>query len=194
MTDVQPSYAPRRAPVQHRPGPPAKRRHSNSDGSPNVKAAIKLMIWGGDDGLPLTRQEAAKKVGIADVTLRNALANPLVLKHYNREIEVLRTGERPKSIHRIAELRDKAESERVSLEAAKYLDSGDKQGGITVNVGVGVAVQSAPGYLVDTSRYDPAQVARTLARAGSRTSIIEGDQAQIEAHAASQAADDGPQR
>jgi hypothetical protein len=95
-----------------------------------------------------------------------------VLKHYNREIEVLRTGERPKSIHRIAELRDKAESERVSLEAAKYLDSGDRQAGITVNVGVGVSVQSAPGYLVDTSGYDPAAVARVLARSGSRTSIL----------------------
>lgn len=127
------------------------------------------MIWGGDDGLPLKRQDAAKAVGLADVTLRQALANPMVLQYYNRELDVLRTGERPRSIQRIAELRDKAESERVSLEAAKYLDGGDKRdagAGVIVNVGV------TPGYMVDVGGLaDP----KLLQMAGSRRSILETD-------------------
>lgn len=139
----------------------------NSDGSPKVKAAIRLMIWGGDDGMPMKRQDAAKAAGLADVTLRQALSNPMVLKFYNAELEVLRTGERPRSIAKIAGLRDSAASERIQLDAAKYLDGGDGRGGVTVNVGVNANI--APGYMVDVSGYtadlqDVAQMGRQQPR------------------------------
>lgn len=145
MTDVQP-VIPRRSPVQRRPGPPSKRTAPRSNGSPKVKHAIALMIWGADDGQPLKRQDAAKAAGIADVTLRTALANPLVMRHYREQLEVLRNGERPRSIAKVAALRDGAKSERVQFEAARYLDTGDQQRGVTVNVGVGLNV--TPGYQI----------------------------------------------
>lgn len=127
------------------------------------------MIWGGDDHIPLTRQQAATAAGIADVTLRQALGYPMVLKFYNEQIEVLRTGERPKSIHRIAELRDKAQSERVQLEASKYLDTGDRQsGGVQVNVGVNIA----PGYQVDVSQHVQGSD-QLLKLAGSTRNVLE---------------------
>lgn len=171
MTDVQPVLVPRRSPVQARSGPPAKRYMANTNGSPKVKHAINLMIWGADDGLPMRRQDAAKAAGLADVTLRQALANPMVMKFYREQLDVLRTGERPRSIAKIAALRDTAGSERVQLEAAKYLDTGDQQRGVVVNVGVGVNVQ--PGYAV-TIPSDMADAGRQMLKlAGSHANVMD---------------------
>lgn len=171
MTDVQPVIVPRRSPVQRRSGPPSKRTAPRSDGSPKVKRAIALMIWGDDSGLPLKRQDAAKAAGLADVTLRQALANPMVMKHYREQLDVLRTGERPRSIAKIAALRDNAGSERVQLEAAKYLDTGDQARGVTVNVGVGVQVQ--PGYQVSIPS-DMADAGRQMLKlSGSHANVLD---------------------
>lgn len=171
MSDVHPVLTARRAPVQHRSGPPSKQQRQYPNGpSPKVKHAIDLMIWGGQDGLPLRRSDAAKAAGIADVTLRTALAQPLVLKHYNSQLDVLRTGERPRSIAKIAELRDTAKSERTQLDAAKYLDGGDKGSGITVNVGI---QNLQPGYAIAVPQ-DYADGARQMLKlSGSHANVLD---------------------
>lgn len=127
------------------------------------------MIWGGDDRLPLRRQDAAKASGIADVTLRNSLAHPLTMKFYNEQMDVLRSGARPRGLHRIIDLVDNARTERVQFEAAKYLDGGDKaHGGVTVNVGVNIA----PGYMVDATGFDAERRTQLLKLARSSRNIL----------------------
>lgn len=125
------------------------------------------MIWGDDDGIPVVRKDAAKLAGLSDETLRKAFRNPVVVKHYRDELEVLRTSARPRALHKIEHLSQNAGSERIQLDAAKYLDGGDGRGGVTVNVGVNANI--APGYMVDVSGYtadlqDVAQMGRQQPR------------------------------
>jgi len=128
------------------------------------------MIWGGEDGLPLKRRDAAAAVGIADVTLRVAFGNPTVMRFYNEQLEVLRTGARPRGLQRIVDLVDNARTERVQFEAAKYLDGGGEQqrGGVTVNVGVNLQ----PGYMVDATPFDPAKRIQLLKQARSTANML----------------------
>jgi hypothetical protein len=98
-----------------------------------------------DEGLG--RQEAAKRAGLADRSAREAFAKPAVKAEYARLLEVFRTSERSRNLHAGIKLRDEAKSERVRLEAAKWLHGEHLPGGATVNVGVGVLVQ--PGYVLD---------------------------------------------
>lgn len=118
--------------------------------SKRVKAALELMVFGSADGpdagRPLTRAQAAATVGLADNSLYIAIRNPEVRKHLHHLEDVLKTSERPRAFRRIVDLAHGAESEKVSLDAAKYIDSGGKADGTTVNVNVGVSLQ--PGYQV----------------------------------------------
>lgn len=59
--------------------------------------------------------------------------------------------EKTKSIHRSAELRDRNESKKVSLEASKFL-AVDEHTGPTIAVGVNVNVQ--PGHIVNLGRHE----------------------------------------
>lgn len=127
------------------------------------------MIFGSADSSPLTRPLAAQAVGLSDITLRAAFRNPVVVHHYNALLDVLRTSERPRSVQRIAVLRDEAESERVQLEAAKYLDGGDARTGSHVVVNVGVNVQ--PGYLTDVSEH-MTTAPLILHQAGSKANVL----------------------
>lgn len=152
------------------PGRPRKKAGKHLMGlSPKVKAAIELMIFGALDTPPLPRPQAAKAVGLADVSLRTAFRNPLVIHHYNQQLDVLRTSERPRALHTIAELRDKAKSERVQLEAAKYLDGGhERQGGVTVNVGVNIE----PGYQIAIAPEHADGARQLLQQAGSTRNLL----------------------
>lgn len=133
--------------------------------SRNVRAAVEDMVYRGR-----SRKEAAEAVGIKETSLYQALRNPQVLKHYNDCLDVLRTSERPKSVHKIASLRDKAESERVQLEAAKYLDGGDRRdGGVQVNVGISIQ----PGYVVDVSGGQSDETGQLLKLAGSTRNVLD---------------------
>ena len=51
------------------------------------------------------RADAAKLAGMTDKSLRSALRKAHVMAYYNGELEVLRAGERPRNIHRLAEIR-----------------------------------------------------------------------------------------
>lgn len=114
--------------------------------SKRVKEAINLMIFSG-----WSRKQAAETVGLADNSVYAALRNPEVLAYWNQQLEVLRTGERPRNIHTAIEIRDSdslretASGQKVRLEAAKMLEGDDGHRGTTVNVGIAVT----PGYVID---------------------------------------------
>lgn len=107
-----------------------------------------------------TRQVAAETAGLTDDALRKALLKPAVLAYLNDQMEVLRTGARPRALNRIIDLADRSDSDRVRLEAAKYLDGMDRPshavGAINVQVNTQVNVES-PGYVIDLSDFPPAR-------------------------------------
>lgn len=79
-----------------------------------VRIALDAMVW---EGLP--RKAAAEKAGISEHGLYKAFRKPVVKAFYLSELEVLRTSERARSIHRIAEIRDAADN-MPALKAAEY--------------------------------------------------------------------------
>lgn len=106
---------------------------------------VEAMVFEG-----LSRQDAAKKVSMTDRAARYALNDRAVMVAYRQQLQILRESEKPKSVHRLAALRDQEKSLKVSLEASKFL-AADEHSGPTINLGVNVNVQ--PGYVVDLSRH-----------------------------------------
>lgn len=84
--------------------------------SGKVRAAIDAMVW---DGLP--RNKAAAKAGISDHGLYKALRSPPVKSYYLGELEVLRTSERARNLHRLTEIRDAANN-MPAVQAIKTLE------------------------------------------------------------------------
>lgn len=109
---------------------------------------VDLMVHEGMD-----RKRAAEAAGVTDETARLALRNPQVLAYLNEEMEVLRTGGRPRALRKMIELVDEAKTERIQFEAAKYLDGMDRPshavGATQVNVQVNNTVNVTPGYVLD---------------------------------------------
>lgn len=66
-----------------------------------LKVAIEAMAW---EGLKL--KDAAVAADLTYHALYSALRKPHVLAHYNALLVVLRTAERARNIHRLAEIRD----------------------------------------------------------------------------------------
>lgn len=119
---------------------------------------VEQMFWSG-----FPRDAAAKASGMTVRGARMALKAPGVMAYYRQQLALLRETERPRSLHRIAELRDGAESEKVSLEAAKTLAHEPTESRTSFNMNVMVT----PGYIVqiDPSRMD--RVREILKQAGS---------------------------
>lgn len=138
----------RTSPIAKRPGRPAKHQTRNSMGmTKNVSIAIGFMV---NEGLP--RREAAERAGISDSALYQAFRKPEVVRHYNIEIEALRTMERARNMHALIEVRERgmlpdapAAASRATVEAVKVLE-GERQGsGINLAVGANIS----PGYIID---------------------------------------------
>lgn len=108
---------------------------------------IDLMVHEGMD-----RKRAAEAAGITDETARLAMRNPQVLAYLNDEMEVLRTGARPRALRKMSDLLE-AKTERIQFEAAKYLDGMDRPGhavGATqTNVQINTTVNVTPGFVID---------------------------------------------
>lgn len=91
MTDTN---LPATAPAKHAQGITSRVRH-----------AIEIMIW---DGKPF--DEAAREVGLTSRAMRLALKKPHVLALFKAEQQVLLESMGPRNIHRLAEIREKAEN------------------------------------------------------------------------------------
>jgi hypothetical protein len=80
-----------------------------------VRQAVELMVW---DGKPYN--EAATESGLTVRAMRLALARPHVMAFYKAELHVLRSSEHPRSIHRLAQIREAANN-MPAVVAAKHL-------------------------------------------------------------------------
>jgi hypothetical protein len=112
--------------------------------TPRVKTAIAAMVQQG-----LGRKAAAQAAGLSEESLYQALRKPVVLAHYNAELQVLRTSARARNVHVLEEIRDQSGNDMARVAAIKVLEPAERQGGTTVNVGVSIT----PGYVIDLSTY-----------------------------------------
>jgi hypothetical protein len=99
--------------------------------------ALTAMVW---QGLP--RKAAAEYAGISEHGLYKALRKPHVRQHYLGELEVLRTSERARNIHRLTEIRDKADN-MPAVNAIKMLEQIDE-----ASSAAGGAQSRSPGVVV----------------------------------------------
>lgn len=130
-----------------RPPTPAERKTARLDNTPphdNPRVYDLIQLWV-HDRMPF--HDACKAAGIKVNNARAILRDPKVRAKYRAELDVLRENERVPSIHKLAQLRDTAKSERIQLEAARLLaaehDSESARVAISVNV--------VPGYVIDLS-------------------------------------------
>jgi hypothetical protein len=79
--------------------------------------AFNLLIW---EGLP--RKQAAAQAGVSEHGLYKALRKPEVRAYYLRELEVLRTSERPRNIHTLVEVRDDPANKMARVQAVRTLE------------------------------------------------------------------------
>jgi hypothetical protein len=82
-----------------------------------VRAAIEAMVWQG-----MKREDAAQHAGMKDNSLYVALRRPDVKQFYLSELDVLRTSERARNIHRAVEIREQTTNQMASIQAIKLLE------------------------------------------------------------------------
>jgi hypothetical protein len=111
-----------------------------------LKAAIDRLVWFGDK-----RADAATAAGMTDHGLRSALRKPHVLGYLRNELALLREGERPRSIHRLAELRDQDDNRAAAVKAIQVLEQLTDGPRAAVNLSVHMP---AAGWVIDISADD----------------------------------------
>jgi hypothetical protein len=108
-----------------------------------LKVAIELMVWRGDK-----RAAAAQAAGLQDRSLCVALSRPHVKGYYLHQLEVLRTSERARNIHTLAEVRDQTANQMARVNAVKALeqisDEPGSVGGALRQAGIVIIVGAAP--------------------------------------------------
>jgi len=82
-----------------------------------LKIAIDRLVWFGD-----RRADAAAAANLTDHGLRTALRKSHVLAYLRAELALLREGERPRNVHRLAELRDQDENRAAAVKAVQVLE------------------------------------------------------------------------
>ncbi len=82
-----------------------------------LRAALLDMVWKGS-----RRDDAAKVNNMSIHGLREALRKPHVKAFYHAELGVLRESERPRTFHRLCELRDQDENKNAAVAAAKVIE------------------------------------------------------------------------
>ena len=139
-------------PVNHRLGAGLTRR---------TRALVEAMVF---QGLNVKEDALATKMTARGAYM--ALRRRGVMAHYQQQLRILRESEKPKSIHRMAELRDQKKSLKVSFEAARELGK-EPSGALVDNRSMFVSqVNITPGYVIDISKHS-ASVQEILRQAGS---------------------------
>jgi hypothetical protein len=103
-----------------------------------LRTTLTAMVWQG-----ARRAEAAKISRMTDHSLRAALRKPHVKAWYLAELGVLRESERPKTFHRLCDLRDQDENKNAAVAAAKALEqiTDDQQTNTKQTVSPGVTIR-----------------------------------------------------
>jgi len=137
---------------------------------PRVRAFLDRLVEG--DKL----ETAADTAGITRRRARLLIRNPKLRKVFMREIEELRERERPRNIFLAVAVRDAgmeqgatAAQQKVSIEAARYLDGESSPTGITINGGNNVIA----GYVVKLDGPAEGPKAITNRRAADGKPLIE---------------------
>lgn len=132
-----------------KPTPPAtvpdedRQRSRKLQVTGRLKVALDAMAW---EGLKL--KDAASQAGLTYHALYSALRKPHVLAHYNALLVVLRSGERARNIHRLAEIRD-AGNNMPAVQAIGMLermseDSSIRSSTSAATPGVTIHIHEAP--------------------------------------------------
>jgi len=100
-----------------------------------LRRALDAMVWSG-----LPRKAAAQAAGLTEHGLYKALRKQGVRAAYLAELEVLRTSERARNIHRAVEIRDAANN-MPAMDAIKWLHKEDEQAQRTSG-------PSMPGFVI----------------------------------------------
>lgn len=129
-----------------------KRRRGNGGLTKRVRIAIEAQAFDG-----LRRAEAAAKAGIAEHTLYQALRKPSVLAFWNECLQVLRTGERARNIHRLTEIREQDENRTAAVQAIKVLEEATES---RSNSGSARAV--TPGVVINITTREQTAVDATV--------------------------------
>jgi hypothetical protein len=115
MTDTTQPFAPPTAPT--RQALEAVNRSYPGKVTGRLRAALLDMVWKGS-----RRDDAAKANNMSIHGLREALRKPHVKQFYLAELGVLRESERPRTFHRLVELRDQNININGAVAAAKVLE------------------------------------------------------------------------
>lgn len=140
--------------------PPPKNEDKSLPGkvTGKLRDAIEAMVW---QGLP--RDDAARAAGVTPKALYIALTKQHVKAHYLKELEVLRTSERARNIHRLCDIRDAADNmpavqaigmlERLSEPSKAGVGAGGQAPGFVIVIGqqFGAHGGGAPQVVVDVT-------------------------------------------
>ena len=154
MSDVAQPFTPATAPTRQALAIQGRSHRMQVTG--RLRAALTAMVWQG-----ARRAEAAKIGGMTDHSLRAALRKPHVKSWYLAELGVLRESERPKTFHRLCDLRDQDENKNAAVAAAKALEQISDEPlrskptiaspGVTIRI---VNVSSPPPRIIDAGEPD----------------------------------------
>ena len=105
--------------------------------TPRVRKAIEHMVNDADD-----YQRAAAKAGLTTHALRLALAKPHVARYLKEQVQVLRTAQGPRNIHRLCEIRDAANN-MPAVNAIKALEQlpEERVAGTSTAAPIGVSIR-----------------------------------------------------
>lgn len=141
----------------------AKDRSAPMKVTGRLRAAILEMVWKG-----ARRTEAAEAAGMTDHSLRAALKKPHVLAFMRGELGALRESERPRTLNRLAALRDQDENKNAAVSAAKALEqlsdiADERPTGASSSPGLTIRIVSAPAPapLVDVTPVRGADTTQT---------------------------------
>ena len=127
-------------PTEHRPrdnSALARKRDARPQPiTPRVRRAIELMV---NDALDY--QHAAAQAGLTTYALRLALAKPHVAAFLKAQVQVLRTAQGPRNIHRLCQIRDAADN-MPAVNAIKALEQLPDEAATRAGAGpVGVSIR-----------------------------------------------------
>jgi hypothetical protein len=158
--DVAPSQS--IAQIERRKRKSAPRMHAKT------RQAIELMVWEG-----MTRNQAAQATGMNPKSLYHSFLRPWTKAFYREQLEVLRSSERARNIHRLVEIRDAADNMHAvqAIAALERLEdqphsSGSAQRGPGLQI---VIVQNAqPSHTIPKSAHTLTIDGQTIDKADER--------------------------
>lgn len=147
---------------------------SSADGMlripPRVLDALQFMAYD-----KMRRPAAANAAGLADVTFRRYLRNPMVIKEWRALCQDVASGEWAASIGALADVRDSPDAPyNAKVNASKALiAAANPEPSKAPSINFNGAVSIRAGFIMDVSEHKAAAL-QIMQQAGSSKNIIEG--------------------